>query len=89
MARIEQYIEKSNLGLRIKKRDLDAFHELYKNSIRWEILLKGARGTLSPEEEIIFQKWLARDIRDKALLRENVPGLVVGQYNLRFAYRCG
>ena len=53
-----------------------------KNSIRWEILLKGARGTLSPEEEIIFQKWLA-------LLRENVPGLVVGQYNLRFAYRCG
>lgn len=30
-----------------------------KNSIRWEILLKGARGTLSPEEEIIFQKWLA------------------------------
>ena len=25
-----------------------------KNSIRWEILLKGARGTLSPEEEIIF-----------------------------------
>ena len=37
-----------------------------KNSIRWEILLKGARGTLSPEEEIIFQKWLARDIRHKA-----------------------
>ena len=33
-----------------------------KNSIRWEILLKGARGTLSPEEEIIFQKWMARDI---------------------------
>lgn len=32
MARIEQYIEKSNLGLRIKKRDLDAFHELYKTS---------------------------------------------------------
>ena len=29
-----------------------------KNSIRWEILLKGARGTLSPEEEIIFQKWI-------------------------------
>ena len=26
-----------------------------KNSIRWEILLKGARGTLSPEEEIIFK----------------------------------
>ena len=28
--------------------------------------MKGARGTLSPEEEIIFQKWLARDIRHKA-----------------------
>lgn len=41
-----------------------------KNSIRWEILLKGARGTLSPEEEIIFQKWLARDIRHKAYTRK-------------------
>ena len=56
-----------------------------KNSIRWEILLKGARGTLSPEEEIIFQKWLARDIRHKAYYEK----MVVGQYNLRFAYRCG
>lgn len=32
MARIKQYIEKNNLGLRIKKRDLAAFHELYKTS---------------------------------------------------------
>lgn len=29
-----------------------------KNSIRWEVLLKSVRGTLSSEEEIIFQKWL-------------------------------
>ena len=37
-----------------------------KNSIRWEVLLKSVRGTLSSEEEIIFQKWLTRDIRHKA-----------------------
>ncbi len=37
-----------------------------KNSIRWEVLLKSARGTLSSEEEVLFQKWLARDIRHKA-----------------------
>ena len=55
-----------------------------KNSIRWEILLKGARGTLSPEEEIIFQKWLARDIRHKAYYEK-----MCRVYNLRFAYRCG
>lgn len=37
-----------------------------KNSVRWEVLLKSVRGTLSSEEEIIFQKWLTRDIRHKA-----------------------
>ncbi len=35
------------------------------NSISWEILLKSIRQTLSSEEEVIFQKWLARDIRHK------------------------
>ena len=36
-----------------------------KNPISWEILLRSARGTLSFEEEIIFQKWLACDIQHK------------------------
>lgn len=33
------------------------------NHISWEILLKRARRTLSAEEEAIFQKWLAKDVR--------------------------
>ena len=32
MARIKKFIGEDNLGLRIKKRDLNAFHELYKTS---------------------------------------------------------
>ena len=36
------------------------------NSVRWEILLKSVRQTLSSEEEVIFQKWLASDTRHKA-----------------------
>lgn len=35
------------------------------NAITWEILLKSVRGALSAEEEAVFQKWLACDMRHK------------------------
>ena len=36
-----------------------------KNHISWDILLRKARQTLSPDEEIIFEEWLKKDERHK------------------------
>lgn len=41
-----------------------------KNSDSLGNIIERRRGTLSPEEEIIFQKWLARDIRHKPITRK-------------------